>query len=736
MAVERPTFHESWHRVGGLRPRLRPTVQVVRQVFRGRPWHVVQDAGGKDYFRMDASAYAFVGLLNGRRTVDECWQACCESLGDAAPTQGEVVQLLGQLYGSNLLAAEVEGETDVLLRRQRRRSMRELQGVVTNLLFLRLPLLDPDRFLERSAWMVRPLLTKAGAVAWIMLVAAGVWAVAGRFGELSKDAAVLLSADNLGLLYVTFAALKLIHELGHGYACKIMGLREGRGGEVHTLGLMFLVLVPFPYVDVSSAWLLRERRSRILVAAMGMAWEIAIAAIAAIVWSRASDGTVLKAVAQNAVWVASITTVVFNINPLLRYDGYYMLCDLLGMPNLGRRSNEFVQHLVKKHAWATPRLRPPSATPGEGPWLVSYAVVSTIYRTIVFAGIAWFIAQQFFVIGVLFALLGVTMWAGVPLWRFISYLATNPEIARVRGRAVATTLAFAAATFVLLGALPVPAFVRIEGIVESKESSTIFAGSPGFVTHATPTLTRVESTGTVLVKARNDDLLAEVTLQELELQRLDALRRAALERDSSLVQQTLAQVRAIENRLAFSREEAARLETRSPRGGTWIAPDIERRIGSFVGKGERLGVVADLSSLRVRGIATQPVAARLLAEGSSIAQIRVKGRPQTESLASVDAIVPAGTTDLPSASLTFDMGGPIQRNPAGDPRPSGTRPPESQRKGERAAEPHFEWRLSIDDPEGFLPGQRVIARFRMPDAPLLVQGWRWFRRELQARFQV
>ena len=231
MAVERPTFHESWHRVGGLRPRLRPTVQVVRQVFRGRPWHVVQDAGGKDYFRMDASAYAFVGLLDGRRTVDECWQACCESLGDDAPTQGEVVQLLGQLYGSNLLAAEVEGETDVLLRRQRRRSMRELQGVVTNLLFLRLPLLDPDQFLERSAWMVRPLLTKAGAAAWVALVAAGLWAVAGRFGELSTDAASLLSADNLGLLYLTFAGLKLIHELGHGYACKIMGLREGRGRE-------------------------------------------------------------------------------------------------------------------------------------------------------------------------------------------------------------------------------------------------------------------------------------------------------------------------------------------------------------------------------------------------------------------------------------------------------------------------------------------------------------------------
>ncbi len=738
MAVDRPTFHESWHRVGALRPRLRPTVQVVRQVFRDRPWHVVQDSGGKDYFRMDASAYAFVGLLDGRRTVDECWQACCESLGDDAPTQGEIVALLGQLYGSNLLAAEVEGETDVLLRRQRRRSLRELQGVLTNLLFLRLPLFNPDRFLERSAWVFRPLLTPAGAVAWVALAAAGVWAVAGRFGELAADAATLLSADNLGLLYLTFAVLKLVHELGHGYACKIMGLREGRGGEVNTLGLMFLVLVPFPYVDVSSAWLLRERRARILVAAMGMAWEIAIAAVAAIVWSRANDGTVLKAVAHNAVWVASVTTVIFNINPLLRYDGYYMLCDMLGMPNLGRRSNEFVQHLVKKHAWAVPRLRPSSASPGEEPWLATYAVVSAVYRTIVFAGIAWFIAQQFFVIGVLFALLGVAMWAGVPLWRFISYLAADPEISRVRGRAVATTLAFVAVLAGLLAAWPVPAHVRIEGIVESKHASTIFAASAGFVTEAAPTLARVDAPGAVLVRARNEDLLADVRLQELELQRLDALRRAALERDSSLVQQTLAQIRAVENRLAFSRDEVRRLETAAPRSGIWISPDIDRRVGSFVGKGERLGVVADLASLRVRGIATQPVAARLLAEGSATASVRVKGRPQTESVATIEAIVPAGTTDLPSASLAFEMGGPIQRNADEGPRPSGSRPsaPDLRQQGERAAEPHFEWRLSIDDPNGFLPGQRVIARFRLADAPLLVQGWQWFRRELQARFQV
>ncbi len=755
MAVDRPTFHESWHRVAGLKPRLRPTVQIVRQVFRGAQWHVVQDEAGRDYFRMDASAYAFVGLLDGSRSVDECWNACNVRLGDNSPTQGEIIQLLGKLYSNNLLAADVAGETDVMLRRQSKRRLREVQNFLTNLLFMRLPILNPDRFLTRTAWLFRWCFTPLGLAVWCVAILAGLWNLAGHFSELSSDAATMLSADNLFLLYITFASLKLIHELGHGYACKIFGQSEGTHGDVRTLGIMFLVFVPFPYIDVSSAWMLRDRHKRLLVAAMGMLWEIFIAAIAAMVWVRAGEGTVTKALAHNAVWVASVTTVLFNINPLLRYDGYYMLCDVLGIPNLWQRASEYVQFLVKKVAWKTPKLTEPSLTPREPFWLMTYAISSHIYRVIVFAGIIVFVAQQFFIIGMIFAIVGATMWAVAPLGKFVNYLATSPEIARVRGRAVGSSLAVAALLTGGLGFIPAPDHVRIEGVLESQEFSVVHAGEAGFVTSFAADHTSPVTKDVVLVSARNDELAARVAEHEASLKRLRVLRDEAIGQDTARAQQVEAQINAVQQQLEYAQLQVQNLnvkgvadDTNSPNTLTWISPDIAERAGTFVQKGEPLGIAADLSRLRVRGIATQSVAARLLNEGSQVAEVRAKARPQSETTAKVISILPAGTTAVPSQSLTFEAGGPIQRD-VGErskdkvisKKPQGG---SAENAAERAREPHFEWKLNIDptprdqvgDSREFFIGQRVIARFRIPDAPLLVQGWRYLRRELQARFQV
>ena len=149
MPVERPTFSESWYRVAEMRPRLRPTIQTHRQHFRGQMWHVVQDPSNNQFSRLSDPAYRFVALLDGRRTVGESWKICNEQLGDSAPTQGEVIQLLGQLYVSNLLLSEVPPDAESLFQRYRKRVQREVQGYLMNLLFIRIPLIDPDHFLNR-----------------------------------------------------------------------------------------------------------------------------------------------------------------------------------------------------------------------------------------------------------------------------------------------------------------------------------------------------------------------------------------------------------------------------------------------------------------------------------------------------------------------------------------------------------------------------------------------------------
>jgi len=146
----RPTFSESWYRVTNLTPRLLPAVNVHRQHFRGVQWYVLQNPANNEYFRLSHGAYHFAAMLDGRRTVGRVWRTCLDAFGDAAPTQGEVVDLLTRLYASNLLQGDVAPDTEALFQRRRKREWREIKGFLRNFLFIRIPLWDPDRFLETS----------------------------------------------------------------------------------------------------------------------------------------------------------------------------------------------------------------------------------------------------------------------------------------------------------------------------------------------------------------------------------------------------------------------------------------------------------------------------------------------------------------------------------------------------------------------------------------------------------
>src|SRR6266566_869079 len=178
MAQVRPTFSESWYRVADLRARLRPSAQISRQHYRGDRWYVVRDPAGNQYHRLSDPAFRFVGLLDGTRTVAEAWEICGGQLDDDAPTQPEVIQILSHLYSANLIDADVTPDATVLLRRHKQLSKRKMQNRLMNVLFPRIPLWDPDRFLVQWMPVVRHLFSKFGALVWLFMVFAAIAALA------------------------------------------------------------------------------------------------------------------------------------------------------------------------------------------------------------------------------------------------------------------------------------------------------------------------------------------------------------------------------------------------------------------------------------------------------------------------------------------------------------------------------------------------------------------------------
>jgi putative peptide zinc metalloprotease protein len=707
----RPTFSESWYRVKDIKVRLRPSAQISRQFYRGERWYVVRDPAGNQYHRLSDAAYRFVGLLDGTRTVGEAWDLVGGQLADDAPTQPEVIQILSQLHAANLIESNISPDAMVLLRRHKQQLKRKMQGRLMNVLFPRIPLWDPLRFIDRWMPVVRPFLSKFGALLWVVMIVAALAAVAPRWYDLQASARTAIDPNNWFWLWAVFVTTKLIHELGHAFACRRFG------GEVHELGIMFLVLIPTPYVDASSAWAFPSRWSRMFVGAAGMIIELFVASILAFVWLTTDSTSTIHQLAYNGMLIASVSTVLFNANPLLRYDGYYMLSDFLETPNLQQKSRDYLLGLVKRHVF-----RVKATQPLPPPWqrveLAAYGVLSTVYRVLI--GIAiillvfYKLPEQLKVLGVLMGIGGVTTWLVVPIVKTVKYLALEPELHRKRAWATTFTLSVAAVILLLVGAIPVWVRITTDGIAEPEEIRTLYATTPGFVTQVLAEDGQWLQSGQVILQADNPQLLAEIGVQESELEAAHVQERQAGASDETQAEAAIYResIASLTRELANLYQKRDELTVRAPISGRLIAPRIKDLPGRYLKPGTEIATVAVLDRLIVRAVLDQGQA-ELVPAGVTAdnAQVRLAGSIH-DVITGTSIKLPAASTQLPNPQDTHAGGGRY----AADPR---------DRSGRRTYVPQFEVEVRFANPQGlYQPGQRAHVLLRPRREPLALQGLR------------
>jgi putative peptide zinc metalloprotease protein len=351
----------SWYRVAQLKPRRSGPTQLHRHHYRGQRWYVLQNQATGRCQLLTPSAHLLIGLMDGKRTTQEIWDEAARQLGDDGPTQDETIRLLGMLYFADSLSCDVSPDTAETFRRCQRRDASEKRRRMLQPLSLRLPLFDPDAFLGRWVGFVRPLFSVYGALAWCVVVGAALVLGASHWTELTQDAGSrLLSGQSLLLLWIAYPCVKALHELGHGFAAKVWG------AEVHEMGIMFLVLMPVPYVDASAANVFPDKRKRMVVSAAGILVEMLLAALALLVWLAVEPGFV-RSVAYSVIWISGASTLLFNANPLLRFDGYFVLSDWIEIPNLGARSNQYLGYLVQRVSRLSGAAKCVRAEPGPLP---------------------------------------------------------------------------------------------------------------------------------------------------------------------------------------------------------------------------------------------------------------------------------------------------------------------------------------------------------------------------------
>ena len=722
----RPTFSESWYRVANLKAKLRPSAQISRQFYRGERWYVVRDPAGNQFHRLSDPAYRFVALLDGSRTVGEAWDVVGGTLEDDAPTQPEVIQILSHLYSANLIDADITPDATVLLRRHKQLSKRKMQNRLMNMLFPRIPIWDPDRFLKRWMPVNKFLFSRFGALVWLAVVIAALGMIL-QYAHSRIPHSLITAAEhsidvrnnpvNLLLLYGVFVLVKFIHELGHAFACRRFG------GECHEMGIMFLVFIPTPYVDASTAWAFPNKWHRIFVGAAGMIVELFVASIAAFIWVSTGDiNSIVAQLAFNAMLIASVTTVVFNANPLLRYDGYYILSDYLEIPNLRQKSSEYTLGLIKRHIFRV-KLQHPLPPPLQRFWLFTYAVTSSIYRAFIGLVILMIVAYELPVIGPLMAISGVATWFMVPAFKMFKYLATDPELHRKRPRAIAFSLTVVAAAVVLIGVVRFPVNVDTEGVlaVNPVDDRRMYVEQPGFVRQIGTADDGQPlrdgdfvHKGQILLVLENRPLQTQLVIAEADVQRLDAEIQQAITDPSERQMKVTELQEAIKSRNIL-RDQVAKLTIKAPIAGQLIAPDIQDRLNSYLPpNNEELFRIEDVRKQYVEAVLPQEDY-QLLDKQADWLQDHTETRLVSDVPHTIKAqavrLAPAQQY-VQSTALTTAGGGTLQVDP-------------TDKNGTKVLVPVFEARVVLDDMGDKVTGQRAYVRFKLQKKPLI---WQWGRR--------
>ncbi len=715
------TFSESWYRVANQKICLRPVIKVRRQNFRGERWIVLENPFSNQYFRLRPAAYEFVSRLRPDRTVEEVWKQCLERFPDAAPSQESVIQLLSQLYFANLLQYDLAADSAQLFERYKKRKQREIGFRFLNIMFARFPLLDPDRFLVRTLPAVGKLISPFGAVLWLLMVGFGLVIAVDNFDALKVQGQGILATNNLFLLYLGMIVVKGLHEFGHAYFCRKFG------GEVHVMGIMLMIFTPMPYVDATSAWSFRERWKRVLVGSAGMIVELFFAAIAAFIWSKTGPG-IVHALAYNIMFIASVSTVIFNVNPLMRFDGYYILSDLLEIPNLNQRAVMQLCYWAERYLFGVKNTESPANTRREAGWLATFGITSWIYRAVIFSGVLLVVADRFLIIGIIMAIACLISWAVTPVVRFIKYLSSNPRLDRVRHRAVGVTAGIAAFLILLLAVIPFPYSFRAPGIVIASQRSEIVNQKEGRVIRLlVPSGSRVRK-GQPLLQMKNPelDLLLVNTRAHLdqistELLQAMATNSADIAPLTSLQDSVLAQLKTFT-------QQSNSLTVRALHDGVWVAPQIDDMVGRWLPRGTELGLLANPSEYDFAATVTEDDARNLFAKKIYYANVRLWGNASTELPVTGWRVIPGGQNTLPSPALGWAGGGDIPVDVDNS----------QQDQGTKSAEPFFEviGRLVPQGDVGLFDGRSGKISFRLQAEPLLPRWLRSLWQLLQKRYQI
>lgn len=462
--------------------RVRPDLQCSRQRFQGGDYWIVKDPVSMRYFRFQEEEYSLLQLFDGQRSAESIQQTFQHQYAPQKISLAEIHQFAGMLYRSALVVSDAPDQGLQLYQRHERNLSKENWGKLANLLSYRFPGFDPSNLLDRLTPWARHLFSPIAVLGFGLLGLFALSLVFTNFESLQQripDFQQFFAARNWLWLAVALAITKVLHELGHGVACRRFG------GQCHEMGVMLLVLTPCLYCNVSDAWTIPDKWKRIFISAAGMYVELILATLAVIVWWFSEPG-VIHYLALNIVFVSGVSTLLFNLNPLLRYDGYYILSDWLEIPNLRQKATQLLQRTASKWILGLPVAHDPFI-PNHHVWLfIIYSVAAFAYRWVLTLTIFWFLYNLLEPYGLkiisqllaLFSIYGLLVSPLISISRFFSVPGRSDAVqpSRLAVTGLVTTGILAALLLV-----PVPHYIDMPFYIQPVGMTSVYVKESGII---------------------------------------------------------------------------------------------------------------------------------------------------------------------------------------------------------------------------------------------------------------
>ncbi|MCA9298742.1 MAG: HlyD family efflux transporter periplasmic adaptor subunit [Phycisphaerales bacterium] len=569
----------------GLAARLRDVVVMVRgeldvsrHVFRSGPAYVIRDPITFGTHRFDPEDYRVIVAIRRERTLGETFDALVEE-GDLEPTDEEsFYAFILDLHQRSLLSLPIN-DAEALYRRYERRLRAEHLSRIMGIFFLRVPLVNPDRFLARTLPLFRWLFTTQAFVGWAILALASAGLAISRLDDLTTPALALLDGGNVLMMLGALIGLKVIHEFGHAYACKSFG------GHVPEMGAFFVLFTPMAYVDATDSWTFTSTRQRAIVTLGGVYFESFIGWIALFVWAM-TDASTLNTLAYQVVVLSTVTTAMFNLNPLMRYDAYYLVSDLSGVPNFRARCQEAVAGWSKRILFGVrTSLNGEPITGSAG--LTAFGLAQITYRLTLLLTISTVLVMKFGGAGIVMAIVMLGMTAVRSCLGLARYVLASEEVAPVRLRAITVTLGLVIAGLGAGSLVPVSWPVHARGVVTFEQVAILRAPIGGTVVDLPARSGDEVREGQLLVGLSNADLEGEHRRLLADREAIEARTILASTRSPSEGMLEQVEFRRVEAHLARSGQDLSSLLVRAPHDGRVLDTPIDRA-GGRVKQGDPL----------------------------------------------------------------------------------------------------------------------------------------------------